>query len=239
MKLRANAGWPTYCSPASFCSCWALRCGWATRWLRPVAWMIASRPVDATACRSRCRRPRCAERTPPASRVIARLDRAIQYPRSVVIARSSRAMTALGKANLIEKCLIVPGKPSLAGIKPAIVDALKADVVTVCAVHAGDARRAVPAGAMCGRDIAVDQVDVRRPLNDAAGVVSSEAGIGPGKARIGSEKAPAKCYVDQSVWQNVSAIAMHISSAGTDRFDDLSAAVVFPPYLVDPRWRAP
>src|SRR6266849_9705078 len=84
--------------------------------------------------------------------------------------------------------LIVPGNPSLAGIKPAIVDTLKADVVAVCAVHAGDARQAVPAGAMCGRDITVDQVDVRRPLNDAAGVVSGQAGAGAGDARIGGKR---------------------------------------------------
>jgi hypothetical protein len=30
-----------------------------------------------------------------------------------------------------------------------------------------------------------------------------------------------------------SAIAMHISSAGADTFDDLSPAVVFPPYRLD------
>src|SRR5260370_40606374 len=31
----------------------------------------------------------------------------------------------------------------------------------------------------------------------------------------------------------LSAIAMHISSAGADTFDDLGAAVVFPPYRLD------
>src|SRR5258708_10885593 len=84
--------------------------------------------------------------------------------------------------------LIDPGKPSLAGIKPAIVDTLKADVVAVCAVHAGDAGQPVPAGAMCGRDIAVDQVDVRRPLNDAAGVVSGQAGAGASEAGMGGKR---------------------------------------------------
>src|SRR6266849_2753369 len=96
-------------------------------------------------------------------------------------------MTPASDLMRAKPALIDPGKPSPAGIKPAIVDALKPDVVAVDAVHAGDARQAVPAGAMCGRDIAVDRVDVRRPRNDAAGVVSGQTGT-RADARIGGKR---------------------------------------------------
>src|SRR5215470_10324915 len=135
--------------------------------LRRAAWTIAWRPVGATARRSRHRRPGWVERR--------RVERPAPLPRRVracpghpdysCSARNnssspgtSPAMTPAPDLMRPNSTLIDPGRPSLAGIKPAIVNTLKADVVTVRAVHAGDACQAVPAGAMCGRDVLVDLV---------------------------------------------------------------------------------
>src|SRR5712691_3246812 len=75
--------------------------------------------------------------------------------------------------------LLGPVEPSLARIVPAINETAEADIFAVPAVHAGDAGNPVPAGAMRGRNVAVDKVGFRCPLNDAAGVVSGQAPAGP------------------------------------------------------------
>src|ERR1700730_8835059 len=121
------------------------------RSLRPVAWMIAFHRAGEIVRRSRRHCPR-------------RLERAHGAPRY-----SAEAIVG----DLV--FLFSPGKPRSARIISAIVDPLKADIVAVSAVHAGDAGQPIPAGAMRDSDIAVYKIGLRRPLNDTAGVVSREA----------------------------------------------------------------
>src|SRR5215475_10271407 len=63
----------------------------------------------------------------------------------------------------------------LARVVAARPAALEADKVAVPRMHAGDDRDLVPAGAMIGSHLWEDRGNLRRPGDDAAGVVAPDA----------------------------------------------------------------
>ena len=61
------------------------------------------------------------------------------------------------------------GARALSVDHPRLVDANKADVIAVFAMHARDVRQATPAGAIVGRDLFVTGIDIWRIGKNAAG----------------------------------------------------------------------
>src|ERR1700731_127478 len=80
--------------------------------------------------------------------------------------------------------------PCFARIVAAIDDAPETDVIAVTRVDAGDLGKPVPTGAMRGGDVAVDGGDVRRPLDDPAGIVAGQtpSWAGPVPGGIGRKR---------------------------------------------------
>src|SRR5579863_7716069 len=85
--------------------------------------------------------------------------------------------------------------PSRSVDHPRFVDADEADIFAIAALHAGDVRKASPAGAMVGRHVPVNVLDRRRIGNDAAGVVAIDPWITVEETGIGR---PAGAKRDQS-----------------------------------------
>ena len=63
-----------------------------------------------------------------------------------------------------------------------LIDADKADVIAVGAMHAGDMRQPPPARTIILRHLLIDAFDLRRVVDDAAGVIAGDPGAGAGKA---------------------------------------------------------
>src|SRR6185295_16569221 len=99
-------------------------------------------------------------------------------------------------ANMSRKPALVvrPPEPPVATLHRIIVArefAREADIVAVARVHARDARKLVVAGAMMLRGLAVSiGAQLRRPRNDAAGIIAVDAEDAPhlGLSRGGEEQ---------------------------------------------------
>src|SRR3984893_7869194 len=80
--------------------------------------------------------------------------------------------------------------PCFARIVAAIDDAPETEIIAVTGVDAGDLGKPVPTGAMRGGDVAVDGGDVRRPLDDPAGIVAGQtpSWAGPVPGGIGRKR---------------------------------------------------
>src|SRR6202521_2608420 len=115
-------------------------------------------------------------------------------PRAGAIARRSRYRRRRSADARPTRCDWFDGidalLPCFARIVAAIDDAAETDVIAVTRVDAGDLGKPVPTGAMCGGDVAVNGGDVRRPLDDPAGIVAGQtpSWAGPVPGGIGRKR---------------------------------------------------